>query len=249
MREWRNCQADVIVLTRDPMVGGALGIYLLVYVYLMNLSASFLADVTQVGYFGRQGLLNAALFGRYAVVVAAAALGARDGDWGTWALRLAGTTRQTMLASRFMVVIGLAVVMSVVSWLPGLALDAVAGVGVVVNPATLAQILLTVWDICVWAVVAFAIASAAGFVVGGAGTIIYAFVELWAEPRLPGQVLTVLPQWNITTVLRAVFPTDEPGIGPIAVHQGILAQGLLVTLLYLVGSGAIARHVLLRREF
>ena len=245
-KQWR---ADLMVFRKDGITLGALAVWVVLFSYLMSLGLDFVADFAAPGYFTRQSLLITALFGRYVVIVLAAALAVRDTDWGTWGLRLVTVPRNALGTARITLVVAAATGFVLVNWACGLAVDAVTGMGAGPTWAGVAQVVATIGVVVLWGVLAFAVASGTrSLALGSAGLITYVLLEMWAEARLPAALLAVLPQWNAGVVLGHAFPDSEIGVGPVAVHQGSLAQGLVASALYLLIALVAARRILARQE-
>lgn len=231
-RQW--C-ADLLVLGKSGVTLGALAAWASSSPILMSVGLDVVDESTNPGYFTRQSLLTTALFGRFVVMVLAASLAARDTDWGTWGVRLTRGSRAGLRMSRLSLLLAVSVAFVLVNVTLGWGADVVSGLVQGPSVAALAQVGATVGVVVLWAFVAFAVASAArSFAVGSAGLIAAVLVEMWAESRLPEWLLAVLPQWNAGVVLMHAFPLSEIGVGPVAVHQGSLVQGVVGVIAYLL---------------
>lgn len=205
------------------------------FAHLMSVGLDVVDESTNPGYFTCQSLLITALFGRFVVMVLAASLAARDTDWGTWGVRLTRDSRSGLRMSRLSLLLAVSVAFVLVNVTLGWGADVASGLVQGPSVAALAQVGATVGVVVLWAFVAFAVASATrSFAVGSAGLIAAVLVEMWAESRLPEWLLAVLPQWNAGVVLMHAFPLSEIGVGPVAVHQGSLVQGVVGVIAYLL---------------
>lgn len=246
-RQWH---ADLLIAGKDGVVLGVLTAWILLLGYLLGLGLAFVDDLTTPGYFTRQGLIITALFGRFAVMVLAALLAVRDTTWGTWGLRLSAETRLGLGGARVVLVALVSTALVCLSWVCGAVMDAVNGLLVVPGWWELVQLAATAGIVTFWGILGFAVASATrSLSLGSAGLIAYVLLEMWAEARLPAAVLAVLPQWNAGVVASVVFPLNEAGVGPVAVHSGALAQGLVGMAAYLLIALAVCRWALQRQEY
>lgn len=248
-RRWwpGNWWADAIVAAKSGTIIGTALVWLLLYGYIMHIAGDTMGPGTPAGYFVRQSLLAAALFGSWAVIVVAAWLGARDNDWGTWGLRLTGNSRTKLMVNRLVAIGLMSIGLTLVFWLPGALLDQSAALGGY-SSTVFTQLAAAAGMLTLWGCLAFAVATLTrSFALSAAGTIVYVLLEEFLEARLPAGVLAVLPHWNCTVVLAAIFPDDNGGVGAVAVHQGHVPTSLLVCAAYLVAAVIVSVLAMRRR--
>jgi len=243
-----NCRADIIALVRDGVVQGTGMLWMVLYAYFLYLSVASASGGEQPGYYARQGLLTAALFGRFAAMVFGAALGGRDGDWGTRVLRFTESSRVAIVIGRFLLLAIMSMAITVVAWLPGTLLDWIAGLAAWPSVGGAVQFVVGMTAIFFWSCIAFAVASlTGGFAAGAILPICWVLAEMWLEGNVPAAV-TFLPEWNSLIVLRHAFTVDEGVVSPWTGRPTSLWIGVGVSLGYLAASVGASSVAIARRE-
>jgi len=246
--QWR---ADLSVCRRDGVMLGTLLVWLVLQSYAMHLATDFVTVQSEPGYYGRQALLATALFGRFAMIVLAAGLAARDGDWGTWSVRLTVATRASVIVGRLSLLACVSLGLTLVGWLPGTALDVLAALDAGPSVNGVAQVGATFATLYFWGCLSFAVAMLGGrFVWGAVGVIGYLLAEMFISGFLPGRILVALPVHDSQVVLAHAFPAvDEGSLGVVVSGSASLGLCVAVAGLYLIAAMTVSVVVLRRREY